>query len=154
MKYKGKALMLRVGGKTIALATSCSVNTTTQIIDNRTKDDANGPGGEFDFVDWNASSENVLGANEGVTAEMVYDELLAAQLTGTKLEVSMSLVLNPNGAIPTEGWQKDSTNNKVIKPYGGPALVESITLNAPATGEATVSVNFKAVGPLVPQLQN
>lgn len=150
MKYKGKALMLRVGGKTIALATSCSVNTTTQVTDNRTKDDANGPAGEFDFVDWNASSENVLGANENVTAEMVYDELLTAQLAGTKLEISMSLVLNPNGAIPTEGWQKDSTNNKVIKPYGGLALVESINLNAPVDGVATVSVNFKAVGPLAP----
>lgn len=142
--------MLRVGGKTIALATSCSVNTTTQVTDNRTKDDANGPAGEFDFVDWNASSENVLGANENVTAEMVYDELLTAQLAGTKLEISMSLVLNPNGAIPTEGWQKDSTNNKVIKPYGGLALVESINLNAPVDGVATVSVNFKAVGPLAP----
>lgn len=150
MKYKGKALMLRVGGKTIALATSCSVNTTTQVTDNRTKDDANGPAGEFDFVDWNASSENVLGANENVTAEMVYDELLTAQLAGTKLEISMSLVLNPNGAIPTEGWQPDSTNNKVIKPYGGLALVESINLNAPVDGVATVSVNFKAVGPLAP----
>lgn len=142
--------MLRVGGKTIALATSCSVTTTTQVTDNRTKDDANGPAGEFDFVDWNASSENVLGANENVTAEMVYDELLTAQLAGTKLEISMSLVLNPNGAIPTEGWQKDSTNNKVIKPYGGLALVESINLNAPVDGVATVSVNFKAVGPLAP----
>lgn len=152
MKYKGKALMLRVGGKTIALATSCSVTITTQIIDNRTKDDANGPVGEFDFVDWSAISENVLGANEGVTAEMVYDELLSAQVTGTKLEVSMCLVLDPNGAIPTEGWQKDSTNNKVFKPYGGLALIESIALNAPATGEATVSVNFKAVGPLKPEL--
>lgn len=142
--------MLRVGGKTIALATSCSVNTTTQVTDNRTKDDANGPAGEFDFVDWNASSENVLGANENVTAEMVYDELLTAQLAGTKLEISMSLVLNPNGAIPTGGWQQDSTNNKVIKPYGGLALVESINLNAPVDGVATVSVNFKAVGPLAP----
>lgn len=150
MKYKGKALMLRVGGKTIALATSCSVNTTTQVTDNRTKDDANGPAGEFDFVDWNASSENVLGANENVTAEMVYDELLTAQLAGTKLEISMSLVLNPNGAIPTGGWQPDSANNKVIKPYGGLALVESINLNAPVDGVATVSVNFKAVGPLAP----
>jgi hypothetical protein len=150
MKYKGKALMLRVGGKTIALATSCSVNTTTQVTDNRTKDDANGPAGEFDFVDWNASSENVLGANENVTAEMVYDELLTAQLAGTKLEISMSLVLDPTGAIPTEGWKTDSTNNKVIKPYGGLALVESINLNAPVDGVATVSVNFKAVGPLAP----
>lgn len=150
MKYKGKALMLRVGGKTIALATSCSVNTTTQVTDNRTKDDANGPAGEFDFVDWSANSENVLGANDNVTAEMVYDELLTAQLAGTKLEISMSLVLNPNGAIPTEGWKADATNNKVIKPYGGLALVESIALNAPVDGVATVSVNFKAVGPLAP----
>lgn len=153
MKYKGKALMILVDGKTIALATNCSVTTTTQIIDNRTKDDANGPVGELDFVDWNASSENILGANENVTAEMVYDELIGAQVTGKKLEVSMNLVLDSNGAIPTEGWQKDSTNNKVFRPYCGLALVESIALNAPATGEATVSVNFKAVGPLMPQLQ-
>lgn len=150
MKIKGKSLMLRVGGKTIALATSCTLNTTTQVTDNRTKDDANGPAGEFDFVDWNASSENLLGMNEDVTAEMVYDELLTMQLAGTKLDLSMDLVLNSTNAIPKEGWQADTSTNKVIKPYGGKALIESLNLTAPADGAATLSVNFKAVGPLEP----
>ena len=150
MKIKGKSLMLRVDNKTIALATSCSLNTTTQVTDNRTKDDANGPAGEFDFVDWNASSENVLGMNDNVTAEMVYDELLTLQLAGTVINLSMSLMLNPNGAIPEGGWQPDTANNKVLKPYSGKALIESLNLNAPVDGVATLSVNFKAVGPLAP----
>ena len=149
-KIKGKSLMLRVNNKTIALATSCSVNTTTQVTDNRTKDDANGPAGEFDFVDWNASSENVLGMNENVTAEMVYDELLTLQLAGTVIDLSMSLMLNSTGAIPEGGWQPDTATNKALKPYGGKALIESLNLNAPVDSVATLSVNFKAVGPLAP----
>lgn len=140
--------MLRVNGKTIALATSCSLSTTTQVTDARTKDDATGPAGEFDFVDWNMNSENIVGANDGVTAEMVCAELLDLQLAGTKVEVEMLLVSNSTNAIPTAGWTADSGENKVFKPYKGLALIESANVNAPAEGNATVSVTFKAVGPL------
>lgn len=140
--------MLRVGGKTIALATSCSLNTTTQVSDSRTKDDANGPAGDFEWVDWTASSDNVVGANDNVTNEVVYAQLLEMQLGGTIVELSMDLVLNATGAIPTEGWAKDTATSKAFVPYGGKALIESLNLSAPQEGNATVSVNFKAVGPL------
>lgn len=148
MKIKGKALQLRVNNKTIALSTSCSLNTTTQVTDSKTKDDANGPAGEFDFVDWNASSENVVGANENVTNEMVYAELMELQLAGTVIDLSCELMANALGKIPQGGWTPDTATNKAFAAYGGKALIESVNLSAPADGNATVSVNFKAVGPL------
>ena len=140
--------MLRVNGKTIALATSCSLNATTQVTDERTKDDATGPAGDFDFVDWNMSSENVVGANEGVTAEMVCDELLDLQFAGTKVEVELLLISNSTNAIPKDGWTAESGDVKTFKARKGMALIESATVNAPAQGNATVSVTFKGVGPL------
>lgn len=148
MKIKGKALQLRVNNKTIALSTSCSLNATTQVTDSKTKDDANGPAGEFDFVDWNASSENVVGANENVTNEIVYAELVELQLAGTVIDLSFELMANATGKIPQGGWTPDSATNKAFVAYGGKALIESVNLNAPTDGNATFSVNFKAVGPL------
>lgn len=147
-KIKGKALQLRVNNQTIALATSCSLNTTTQVVDSKTKDDASGPAGEFDYVDWSASSDNVVGYNEDVTAELVYDSLMALQLEGTAVDLALDLVTNASGAIPAEGWASDSAGNKAFSSYGGKALIESVNLNAPVDGNATVSVSFKAVGPL------
>lgn len=150
MKIKGKALMLRVGGKTIALATSCTFNTTTQTLDARTKDDAVGPSVEIDYVDWTASSDNIVGKNENVTNEMVYSELMQAQISGTILEVSVDLVSGATGAIPTGGWQTESNANSGYVAYGGKAIIESVSMSAPKDGHATVSVNFKAAGPLAP----
>ena len=147
-KIKGKALQLRVNNQTIALATSCSLNTTTQVVDSRTKDDASGPAGDFDYVDWNASSENVIGYNEGVTAEHVYSSLMDLQLSGTVIDLSMELMANAAGKVPQGGWTPEAEANKAFVPYGGKALIESVNISAPADGNATVSVNFKAVGPL------
>lgn len=148
-KIKGKALQTRVNGKTIAFATNCSLNTTTQIIDSKTKDDAAGPAGEFDYVDWTVSSENILGYNEGITIEQTYGQLLELQLAGTVVKISLDLIANASGKIPQTGWQAD---NDTAYPYyvavEGNALIESVNLNAPTEGNATVSVNFKAVGPL------
>ena len=148
MKIKGKSLMLTAENKTIALAINCSFNTTTQISDSRTKDDATGPAGDFESVDWNASSDNIVGANEKVTNEMVYADLLEKQLSGTVLKISVMLAAAATGAIPEAGWEADKTINKAFVPYEGNALIESVSLNAPQEGNATVSVNFKAVGPL------
>lgn len=147
-KMKGKELQLTAGGVTIAYATSCSLNTTTQVVDSRTKDDAVGPAGDVDYIDWNASSENIVGANEDETPEEVYQSLLDKQLAGEKIQVAMKLMANANGAIPSTGWQPNTTPNKAFAPYGGLAIIESVNLNAPADGNATVSTNFKGVGPL------
>ena len=149
MKINGKSVMMRVNGKTIALATSCSMSTTTQITESKTKDDAKGPGGDFDFIDWSMSSENLVGSNENVTGQMLYDELLALQVAGTKVNVSMELVQNADGAVPSTDWQPDTATTKTgYAPYGGEAWIESVNLNNPVDGKSTVSINFKGAGPL------
>lgn len=140
--------MLRVNGKTIALATSCSLTTTTQTQDARTKDDPTGPMAEFDFVDWSANSENMVGSNEGVTGQMLYDSLLALQLAGTVVKLSMELMKNSTGKVPDTDWLPETETNTAFSSYEGDALIESLNLNAPSEGQATVSVSFKPAGPL------
>ena len=140
--------MIRVTGKTIALATSCSLNTTSQFTNEGTKDDAEGPHAEFDYMDWVLSSNNVVGCNDDVAAEILYDELLTLQENGTKFEVELTLVKNSSGAIPAGGWEADTQNNKVFSPRKGEAFIESINLDAPKEGNATLSVSFKAASKL------
>lgn len=147
-KLKGKSIMLRVNGKTIALATSCTVNTTTQTVDARTKDDPTGPAAEFDYVDWTANSENMVGANENVTGQMLYAQLLELQLAGTFVDLSLDIVTDYTGKVPATDWKTDASANDAFKPYGGKALIDSLALSAPNEGNATVSIGFKAAGPL------
>ena len=149
MKLSGKSIMIRVDGKTIALATSCSLNVTTQVTDSKTKDDAVGPTGEFDYADWNMSSENLVGANDGVTGQMLSDELLALQLAGTEVDVSTELITDSKNAVPESDWMPANPAARTgFTPYGGKALIESFQLNAPVDGKASASINFKGVSPL------
>ena len=148
MKIKGKSLMIRVTGKTIALATSCSLNTTSQFTTEGTKDDAEGPHAEFDYMDWVLSSNNVVGCNDDVTAEILYDELLTLQENGTTFEIEVTLVKDASGAIPAGGWVADTQSSKVFSPRKGDAFIDSINLDAPKEGNATLSVSFKAASKL------
>lgn len=147
-KKRGKELQLIVDSKTIALATNCVLNTDAQMTESRTKDDAIGPGGDVDFVDWNISSENIVGATSGVTAQMLYKDLLEKHLAGTKVTVAMKMVQNATGAIPNTDWSPTTTADEAFVPCEGEAIIKSVTLNTPADNWATVSVNFKGVGPL------
>ncbi|MBO7193719.1 MAG: hypothetical protein J6V47_05480 [Bacteroidaceae bacterium] len=149
MRLDGKSMRLRVNGKTIALSNSCTFNTTTQTIDAKTKDDAKGPYSEFDFVDWTMGSENLVGYKEETTSQILYKELLALQLAGTEVEVSVDLVKNASGAVPANGdWESETAENKAFAPYKGMAWIESLNLSMPKDGKATLSVNLKGNSPL------
>lgn len=147
-KIKGKSIMVTVNGNTIALSTSCSLQTTTQTSDARTKDDAVGPHNEVEYIDWTVSSESMVGKNEEVTAQQVYDALLALQLAGAEVEVYVELMSNASGKVPTGDWTADTTSKNGFTPYGGKALIDSLNLSAPNEGNATLSASFKANGPL------
>lgn len=147
-KLKGKSLMARVNNRTVALATSCSFTATTQFEDAQTKDDAEGPANEPTWVDWNGSSENMVGINESQPVQLTYAELLDLQLSKTVIDLSFDLVSNAEGSVPEEDWKPDTANVYGFAPYGGKAYIESVNLNAPNNGKATFSVAFKAAGPL------
>lgn len=142
-KYKGKGLQLRANGQTIALATDCSVNTTTRFVDGLTKDDEEGFGDEFDGVDWTANSNNLVGYNENVTTELVYDSLMELQENGTLVELTIEKMTDASGKIPEGGWLPSTETDRAFSARGGKAFIESIQLNAPASGNATISISFK-----------
>jgi hypothetical protein len=149
MKIDGKSMRVRIVGKgTIALATSCQLQVNTQMTDSRTKDDAKGPSQDFESVDWNVSSDNMVGYNEKVTSQVLFSQLLDSQIVGEKFELCVDLVANSSGAVPENDWQSDAEANKAYAPYGGLVLIESISLNAPNDGKSSFSVSFKGVGPL------
>lgn len=149
MRYNGKDFMIRVGGKTIALATSCSLNVTSQFDETKTKDDPIGPGGEFKHAEWNVSTENLVGCDTNIQTQMVAAALLEAQLAGTLLDVEFRIMQDTEGGVPEGDWQPQGILASMIVPnVKGKAMVESFTNNAPNEGKATLSVSFKGMSRL------
>lgn len=149
-KIKGKALMIRIAGRTIALATNCQLQMSANITETRTKDDAIGPAGEFDSLSWSMSSDNIVGVNEGMD-ELQYThlELSRKMAAGEKIELEFTPVSDYSGSIPAEDWAgAESIGGPAVGVYTGLALIDSLSLTAPAEGDATLSVNFRGVGPL------
>ena len=149
---KGAEVMLFVGGRTIALATSCSLEVTTQTQDVRTKDSAYGPDKEFDFCDWSLSSESLVGENEGVGEQYFAKDLLSLQLAGRPVDVVIGRVSRTSASIPAEGWAEPSAvpSDVVLGTYRGKALIMSSSVNAPSEGKTTFSVKLDGLGELVP----
>ena len=147
-KIKGKALMIRIAGRTIALATNCQLQMSANITETRTKDDAIGPAGELDSLYWSMSSDNDVGVNEELdTIQYTHLELSRIMLAGEKITVEFTPVSDYEGAIPAEDWAGvvDLTS---VGCYSGLALIDSLSLSAPSEGDATLSVNFRGVGRL------
>lgn len=148
-KIKGKSLMIRIEGRTIALATNCQLSMNANIEETKTKDNAVGPAGEFESLSWTMSSNNIVGMNEGLdNLQVTHLELSRKMIAGEKLELEFTPVAEPNGSIPVEDWGSKEDTTGVIGVYTGVALIESLSLDAPAEGDAKLDVSFRGVGPL------
>lgn len=141
--------MIFIGGKAIALATNHVININPQVIEERTKDDAVGPVGDLDYCDWDAQADSVLGANESVTAEETYETLIAAQLAGTEVTVKSDAVsaAAADKAVPAAGWAPGSVASR-YPTTTGVGLISEVGINAPESGNATLSVKIIATEPL------
>lgn len=147
MKEDGKNLQVFLDGKAVALSTSCSFSITAQFADAKTKDDPVGPYAEFDYADWSVSTESIYGVNDGVTSEVIADTLEMYAAEGRVLSLTFERVMDGRGKVPQSGW-RPNRGEGVSRGWQGQAYIESVTVNAPAQGKATVSVNFKAAGPI------
>lgn len=147
-KIKGKFLQLRIGGHTIALSTSCSLQTTTQYSnDDKTKDEAMGPSsGTAEWVDWNMSADALMGISS--EQQLTHEQLLDYQLALTELDAEFFLAANAKGDVPTGDWTPDQAKDVGVGRFGGKVTIESINANAPSEGYASFSVNLKAAGKL------
>jgi len=136
---KGQNLRVMVGGKCIAMATSCQIHIGTQLEDSSTKDSTG---------DW--QEQEVTGLNWDVTT----DSLVTLEDNGANGELPqdlMSLIINKTLVTLTFD-QTAGTNNRVgqnsaIKRTGS-AYLTDYNLTAPNRQNSTLNCKFTGTGAL------
>ena len=136
---KGQNLRVMVGGKCIAMATSCQIHIGTQLEDSSTKDSAG---------DW--QEQEVTGLNWDATT----DSLVTLEDNGTNGELPqdlMSLIINKTLVTltfdQTAGTNNRVGQNSVIK-RSGSAYLTDYNLTAPNRTNAQLNCKFTGTGPL------
>lgn len=148
---EGKDVMLFLDTKTVALATSCTLNVTRESNDASSKDDgvwkADIPGD----MSWTASSDSLFAPKEGLdTTQLAYDELFKAMVEGKDVAVVFGQITNPSsGGLPSGGWTAPTT-----KGYTGVAHVTSLDWTGAKGSSATMTVSLTGNGPLTPQTED
>lgn len=142
MKVKGGDLMLFVGGKSIAYATSHSLEITGETSDTSNKDEGGGDWSsqEVNILSWSASSENLFsedGAGEN------FDDLFDLMIAKTPITAVFAKKKETTTDVPDTGW-----TNGNAPAYEGKVVITSLSLNAPNGEYASYSVQFQGVGAL------
>ena len=139
---RGEELMVFLNNKSIAYATSHTLNITGNTIDISSKDSGYFGASEIGNITWEVTSENLFTDGE-------YHTLFSAMLAKTPVTLVFGHAkdYNVNGLSDTStNWVPDDTQNS--KYYQGPAVITSLNLTA-NTGEiATFSVTFTGNGAL------
>lgn len=148
MKVKGKSLMIRVAGHTIALATNCSFEASLNTLDARTKAD-NGANDVPDDYTWSISSDSILGLNPG-TEQHTYATLMRLFLQKNPVDVEVFLAAGADSAVPAGDWQPGASASRGFVPLAGIALIKSVSLKGGVGGKATIAVQLAGQGELKP----
>lgn len=135
--------MVFVDSKAVACATNSVLELTSKTIEERTKDDAPGPKVEVDYVDWSASTENLVGTSNGTNI----DELIETMLSADTVDLVFGPVGSSEQAEPSSGWASTSYITGFVSRQGT-AIIESISVNAPVDGKASATVKFKGASVL------
>lgn len=140
----GEAIQVFLSGQTLACATSCSVNISSDEIDTSCKDSAGFASTLPGRITWTVTSDNLF-----VVAD--YTKLVDAMLNKSIVDITFASVSNLSGAtapdadghcVPSGGWT--SANDL----YYGKATISSIDLSADNGSVATYSVTFNGHGTL------
>lgn len=144
-KIKGKALMLRLNGATIALATSCNFSVTMNLISARTKRDS----GDYyvpSHSSWSATSNNIVGAS--ASNQHTQDALMTLMHRKQPVDLEVMLAANPHLGVPEPDWSADSIGGSGFAPYGGKAYIKEVAVNTGVDGYAALSVHLTGIGEL------
>ena len=136
---KGQNLRVMVGGKCIAMATSCQIHIGTQLEDSSSKDSTG---------DW--QEQEVTGLNWDATT----DSLVTLEDNGTNGELPqdlMSLIINKT-LVTLSFDQTAGTNNRVgqnsVIKRSGTAYLTDFNLTAANRTNAQLNCKFTGTGPL------
>lgn len=134
--------MLFLAGKSIAFATSHTLEISAETSDTSNKDEGGGDwaSSEISKLSWSASSENLFTTNGNGAS---YDTLFDYMVKKTPIDAVFGLKSEATTDVPTEGWTAATTGV-----YTGKVVITSLSLNAPNGEYATYSAQFTGVGEL------
>lgn len=141
-KIKGGDMMLFIDGKSIAYATSHTLEITGETTDTSNKDEGGGDWSsqEVSILSWSASSENIYSEDgEGDNYEDLFDLMVAKQ----PIDAVFAKKSQTATDVPTGGWTKSAPS------YEGKVVITSLSLNAPNGEFASYTAQFQGVGALV-----
>lgn len=140
-KIKGGDLMLFLGGKSIAYATSHSLEITGETQDTSNKDQGSGDWAsqEISILSWTASSENLY-SEDGAGDN--FDDLFDLMVAKTPIDAVFSRKAETTTDVPEGGWTSKKPS------YVGKVVITSLSLNAPNGEFANYTAQFQGVGAL------
>lgn len=136
--------MLRLGDRTVALATDCSAELSLELFDAKTKDDigANDVPGD---ISGTLSTDALLGINEG-KKQQTFDSLTNLFFAKQEISFEVFLAANAMDALQGEDWTNGPMKSKGFSRLIGKALITSLRISGKVTGMATYSAQMKIQG--------
>ena len=128
-----------VGGKCIAMATSCTFHVSAQLEDSSTKDSV----GDFQEqevtgLSWDAQTESLVTLEDNGTNGELPQDLLSLMINKTKVTLTFDTTAGTNNRVG---------QNSAIKKTGE-AYITDMSVQAANRQNSTLSVQFTGTGPL------
>jgi len=136
---KGQNLRVMVGGKCIAMSTSCQFHVSAQLEDSSTKD-STGDWQEQEVVglSWDAQTDSLITLTDNGTNGELPQDLLSLIINKTLVTLTFD---------QTSGTNNRTAQNAAIK-RSGSAYVTDVSISAQNRQNSTISVQFQGTGPL------
>ena len=136
---KGQNLRVMVGGKCIAMATSCTFHVSAQLEDSSTKDSV----GDFQEqevtgLSWDAQTESLVTLEDNGTNGELPQDILSLMINKTKVTLTFYQTAGANNRIG---------QNSAIKKTGQ-AYVTDVNISAQNRQNSTCTVQFTGTGAL------
>ena len=136
---KGQNLRVMVGGKCIAMATSCTFHVSAQVESASTKDDANDfEVNEVTGLSWDASTDSLVTLTDNGTNGELPQDLLSLIINKTLVTLTFD---------QTAGTNTRTGQNSAIK-RSGQAYLSDYSLTAANRKNSTASCQFTGTGAL------
>ena len=136
---KGQNLRVMVGGKCIAMATSCTFHIATQLEDSSTKDsEGDWQEQEVTGLSWDAQTESLVTLEDNGTNGELPQDLLSIMINKTKVHLVFDQTAGTNNRV---------AQNSVIKKSGW-AWLNDLSIQAANRQNSTISAQFTGTGPL------
>ena len=136
---KGQNLRVMVGGKCIAMATSCTFHVSAQLEDSSTKDSV----GDFQEqevtgLSWDAQTESLVTLEDNGTNGELPQDILSLIINKTKVTLTFDTTSGANNRV----------GKKSVIKKTGQAYVTDVSISAQNRQNSTCSVQFTGTGAL------